>query len=557
MLKRIGFAAITALLLLSFGCKSSTTTTTVVTNTAAATTTAKPSTTAAATTAATTTTAKPATTSPAVSTGTLNVVLASLQDEDLNPLTSIAATIAVSSPAFDFLFYREQKTGAFTPGLVSSWTTSADALTVTFNLRKGVQFNEGYGEFTSADVKYMIETLQSDAKFARSAIWKAGIAAIETPDAYTVITKWKTPQLDFIDDLTVGMAFGVPSSKYILAVGAKQASAHPVGTGAYVYDSSAAGSFVKYKAVTTPHWRLGVPAFQYIVIKAAPEEATRVAMLQTGQADLIPISLDSVAAVKKAGLNIIGIPQAYTSYISLGGQLPPDHQYYDAKNPMLNPLVRQALNLAVNKTELVNTIYQGTATATGSVYLVNGWESFAPYPYDPTKAKQLLAQAGFSGFSTELRMNALKADSNIMAAAVAQYWTAIGVNVKLVNQDYATMRASAQTNNTTGWNWDFAYNKRFDWESIFQAMHTSKGGKWSTGINPALESLVASVKGIPDMDSRNKIYTQINQEIYNSYIAVPVVVATETWGASKQVGSWSPPPGMGYTQTFETATRAQ
>lgn len=555
MLKRIGFAAMIAMLLFSFGCKSSNTTTSAPATTPAATTTVKPTTTAVAAT-----TAKPTTSVPVVPTGTsgtLTVALASLQDEDLNPLSSIGATIAVSSPAFDFLFYRDQN-GGFVPGLVSAWTISADGLTHTFNLRKGVQFNEGYGEFTSTDVRYLVETLQNDPKFARSANWKAGITGIDTPDPYTIIIKWKTPQLDFIDDLTVGMAFGVPSSKYIQTVGGKQASEHPVGTGAYVFDSRAAGSFVKYKAVTTPHWRVGVPSFQYVVIKAVAEEATRVAMLQTGQADLVPISLDSVANVQKAGLKIIGIPQAYSSYIAFGGIINTDNPAYDPKNPMLNPLVRQALNLAVNRDELVKTIYQGTAVAAGVPYLINGWQDFKPYPFDPAKAKQLLTQAGYaSGFSTELRTNSIKADSDIMAAAVAQYWTAIGVNVKLVKQDYATMRAAGQTNNTTGWDWTFALNKRYDWESIFQAFHTAKFGKWSSAITPALDSLTTSVSGIPGMDARNKIYTQINQELYNGYYTLPIVVANEVWGASKQVGTWTPPPGMGYTQTFSDAIRAQ
>lgn len=558
----VGLSVLVVLILLagSLGCKSATTsTTTTKPVTTAAATTAKPATTTTAT-AATTTTVKPTTTTaPAVPTGTLTVVLASLQDENLNPLASIGASSAISSPAYDYLFYRDTKTGVFIPGLAASGAFSADALTVTMNLRKGVQFNEGWGEFTSADVRFLIETLRDNTtgKFARTPQWKAGIVSIDTPDAYTVVVKWNKPQLDFIDDLTVGMAFGVPSSKYVQSVSAAQAAAHPVGTGPYVFDSSSAGAFIKYKAAATAHWRVGVPSFQYIVIKAAAEEATRVAMLQTGQADLAPISLDSVAKLQSAGLKIIGIPQAYTSYIALGGQVPADHQYYDAKNPMQNKDVRQALNLAVNKTEMINTIYRGTAVASSSPYPIKGWEAFQPYPYDPAKAKQLLAQAGFSGFTTELRMNAIRADSNLMAAAVAQYWTAIGVNVKLVNQDYATMRASAQTNNTTGWNWTFGYAPRYDWESIMTAMHTSKGGKWSTAITPKLESLSASISGLADMTARNKIYTQIVQEVVDGYHFVPVAVPNETWGTSKQVGAWTPPPGMSYMQTWETVTRSQ
>ena len=123
----------------------------------------------------------------------------------------------------------------FIPGLAESWEVSPDGLTLTYHLRKGVQFSDGWGEFTSADVKYNFEMQASKLSVGKVAQSRR-IASMDTPDPYTLVVHFKDPYPTFHVDLSMGNSGtcqGIVCKKYLETVGEDVASQKPVGTGPY------------------------------------------------------------------------------------------------------------------------------------------------------------------------------------------------------------------------------------------------------------------------------------------------------------------------------------
>ena len=183
---------------------------------------------------------------------------------------------------------------------------------------------------------------------------------------------------------------------YVETVGEEKANAHPIGTGPYTL-AEAHKKGGPIKLVTIPgvekHWRIS-PEFKTVTFLVVPEEATRVAMLKTGEVDLAPIDFDSMDTIKASGLHIVSIPSPGRPMIRLGGLVTTDPKRYNPDNPWAKKEVRQALNYAVDKEAICKNIFKGEAVPTGAQRLPRSMD-IPPYPYDPAKAKQLLAQAGY------------------------------------------------------------------------------------------------------------------------------------------------------------------
>jgi len=171
------------------------------------------------------------------------------------------------------------------------------------------------------------------------------------------------------------------------------------------------------------------------------EAATRVAMLKTGQVDVARISLDEVQGVSKAGLKIAEDPQPTSVRIHLYAT------YYDKAGPVKDVRVRQALNLAVNRQEIVDTLLHGkgkpAAVFPSSPISIGYPADLKPYPYDPAKAKKLLAEAGYpNGFPIKLFALPTGGFTQYLQLAeiVAGYWEAIGVKASIVPTDIGAFR---------------------------------------------------------------------------------------------------------------------
>src|SRR5437016_5338361 len=329
-------------------------------------------------------------------------------------------------------------------GLASKWENSADHKRWTFHLRKGVKFHNG-DEVTSEDVKFSLQR----AMGKRSTTGYAGplrtlIQDIETPapDRVVIVTKEPTLIIPTYLSRTLSTEGMVLPKKYIEANGDDAFARKPVGSGPYKFVEQVTGSHIKLAAVDN-HWRIGVPRFKTMLFRLVPEETTRIALLRRGEVDVADVSRERVAELEKEGFPVHFRKEE--AILSMYWVLPRDGQ------PTADKRVREAMNLAVDRGEIAQAIFAGKAEP-ASIPLGLSWSfrdigfKVSPemvYPYDPARAKKLLADAGFpSGFSLELYAFQLPglAEGMVLGEAMLGHWPKIGTKSNIVPLYYAGFR---------------------------------------------------------------------------------------------------------------------
>jgi peptide/nickel transport system substrate-binding protein len=437
-----------------------------------------------------------------------------------------------------------------TPGLATNWAMAADG-SWTLSLRKGVQFNEGWGELTSADVKYTLERCMDSQSLSETAgTLRAEVDSIETPDPYTVVIHLKVKDAVFVINCFTDLnsAACIVCKKYIETVGEEKANSHPIGAGLYTLaEEHKAG--MPLKLVTVPgienHWR-GTPEFQTVTFIPVTEAATLIAMLKAGELDMAPIGYDDVDIVKASGCHILSKAESWCTRLRFGGLVTIDPKRYDPNNPWAKKEVRQALNYAINREAICSSIFRGQAVPSSTVMISPLWKDIQPYPYDPVKAKQLLAQAGYSnGFSLTLKDMAVSvAQLPLVVQAAAMYWKDIGVDVKIEPVDSGSLLTAIRGNQANnimwsqkgGWTYDLGMTINFDF--------TPSGMLCAYTTQESLD-LANAIKSESNMDTRDQLLKQFGEFLRDEAPEVFVVNGKEIWGVSNKVGEW---PGLPASQ---------
>jgi peptide/nickel transport system substrate-binding protein len=271
-----------------------------------------------------------------------------------------------------------------TPSLAASWTLSDDQKIYEFKLREGLRFHNG-DPFTAEDVKFSFER-------AKAKLLHEKVKEVVIVDPYRVRFVLHEPWPDFMafyGTFASGAGWIVPK-KYIEQVGADAFRKHPIGLGPYKYVSSAPGVDLIMEAYEG-YWRK-MPSVKRLVYKSVPEATTRMAMLKRGEVDLAYL-LDAPMAedVKRdSTLKLVfsgGLATYYLDFLDM----------WDPKSPWADRRVRLAANYAIDRNGLSQAETLGASPPTGNI--VPRTFEFAlalePYAYDPAKAKQLLAEAGY------------------------------------------------------------------------------------------------------------------------------------------------------------------
>ena len=313
------------------------------------------------------------------------------------------------------------------PDLASSWTISNKGLTYTFHLRPGVKFANGM-PLTASDVVYSIE---------RSRAFKGGwgflltpVKTITAPDAHTVVFTLSQPHAPLLADLAM-YAYSVVPEKLVKAQGTAFFQ-HPIGSGPFMVTSYNPDSEVDL--ARNPYFYGIKPKISKVKILIIPNDNTRVLELESKKVDVIenPPSNLVNEINKTPNLHVQLFPSTRVDFIQL------DEHYA----PLKKVAVRQALNYAINRKAIVQLAYQGHAVPGSSFmpYRMEYWDnSIQPYPYDPAKAKQLLAQAGYPhGFTTFLITVSGDVAGQAEAVVVKQELAAVGVTVNIQSYELLT-----------------------------------------------------------------------------------------------------------------------
>jgi ABC-type transport system substrate-binding protein len=359
--------------------------------------------------------------------------------------------------------------GAIEPMLADSWSISEDFTTWTFNLHKGVQFHKGYGEMTAEDVIWSHEMVSQSEKHTRAQnakmVWFGENSTIETPDDYTIRLDTGEPFSDIVVNELIAtprasMAY-VTSKKQHDEVGEEEANRNTAATGPWEIDESRTGEFWRLKAVED-HWRK-TPYFSELWVWEIPEESARVAGFQTGHLDTFAMALDSLPLVEAVpGSRLMQIPNAGQASINFYGQYygtPEPAEAYDPELPWVSSnsdvtsaewdtarKVRLAMSIAIDRQLLVDTLLRGFGHPLGLRDWAGPDESRLPddmvWDFDPDRAKQLLAEAGYpDGFSITLTTAIRNAPSELEACeAIAQMWDELGLDVNFQRIPYSGLR---------------------------------------------------------------------------------------------------------------------
>jgi peptide/nickel transport system substrate-binding protein len=368
---------------------------------------------------------------PAQTTAKRDLVFAQAGDiSKFDPHLSAATNdIRVTFNLFDPLVFRRTD-GTLQPALATEWKSIAPT-TWQFKLRQGVKWHNG-DPFIADDVKFSIERTYMPSPNFRSMVstYFTTIERIETPDPYTVLCHTKKPDPLLPKRLSAYGGQIVPK-KYLEKVGPDTFNADPVGTGPLRFVSWAKDDKTALEA-NGDYWGGRIDADR-ITFRPIPETAARVAALLKGEVDLMaPLTPDHLERVERhPGTRSASVLAAWLSVLAVNSKVP----------PLDNPLVRQALSLAIDREMIVRELWRGRAIAANGP-IVKGDAHYdptlPPLPYDPKEARERLRKANYKGEPIYIESTTgYTPNDKAMSEAVAGMWKDVGVNVIVEMIEYS------------------------------------------------------------------------------------------------------------------------
>jgi peptide/nickel transport system substrate-binding protein len=439
--------------------------------------------------------------------------------------------ILVNINMFDSLLHKNTKL-AYEPSLATSWKTLNDT-TWEFKLRKGVKFHNG-DVMTAEDVKFSFDRVLEPGKEKKKSPQYGNIRAIKDvrivdPETIHVITDKPFPLL-----LERLVFFPIVPKKHIEKVGDEAfGTTAAVGTGPWKLVEWKRDQYIRLEAFDS-YWR-GKPPFKHLVIRAIPEIATQIAEMKTGGVDLIRnVSADLVPELKSG-------PQTYVSsspilrvhYVELDMRSAP----FDKK------LVRQAANYAIDKQAIIAKLMGGLGQQVATVVQPKAFgfdPEVKPFPYDPKKARALLAQAGYPN-GVDITAHSASVEFRPVFEAISQMLTEVGLrtNVRMWDPGPAWnkfLQTEGKATNAAYGTW--GNYSVFDADAVLHPLfHTEPGGwigKHYTRVE-GLDKLIDEARSTVDQPRRKRIYSQIQTLIREEAPAIFLYTQYDTLAINKRV----------------------
>jgi peptide/nickel transport system substrate-binding protein len=342
----------------------------------------------------------------------------------LDPATTTATLSGfLTLYLFHDALFKPMPEGNYTPCLAESWTISPDSKVYEFKLRRGVKFHNG-DTMTAEDVVFSFWRYKAgQAKFIHDKTEK-----VEAIDPHLVRITFKEPFMDFLDYLLPGantIGWVVPK-KYVEKVGDAGFKKHPIGCGPYKFVEFVAGVKVVGEAFQE-FWRK-VPNIKRMEFLTVTDPATRLAMVRRDEVDMSTYITDVFYedAKKDPKLKLVFSRSLLRFFVYMAAQ-------WDPKSPWSDPLVRKAASLAIDRKTLADVTMPG-CTPLGSLAMEGDpmAANIPADPYDPEKAKKLLAEAGYPKGFHGGKFFPYNGPFWKYGEQVANYWKAVGITVDTV-----------------------------------------------------------------------------------------------------------------------------
>lgn len=313
----------------------------------------------------------------------------------------------------------------YAPDVAEKWETPDDK-TIVFHLNPNAKFQNGQ-PVKAADVKWTLESML-DPNFTTSK--RSGYATldhIETPDERTVIIKLKEPNAGIFDNLTyLIVPTGADPNVY---------RSKPIGAGPYKVLEYIPDDRVELEAFD--QWHGGAPKIKHITARIIPDSTIRVLEMERGSVnfEVNALRFENIEKfAKNPDFKVVRTPGSVYQYIAI-----------NLRDPILSKLkVRQAIAHAIDRDKIIRDIQRGYARPTETMLAEGHWARAAnlpSYPYDPAKAKQLLAEAGYPNGFTFTFKTSTDDEANQRAQVIQQMLKEVGITMKIQSNEMSTFFA--------------------------------------------------------------------------------------------------------------------
>ena len=448
--------------------------------------------------------------------------------EGFNPSLYTAGTTfdASSRQIFNRLVEFERGTTSIGPALAESWEVSQDGLAYTFKLRQGVKF-QATENFTPSrdlnadDVVWSFERqLKPDHPYhsvsGGSYEYFNGMGmpdlleSIEKVDDHTVRFRLSKPEAPFIANM--GMDFAsILSAEYaeqMQAAGTpEKVDLEPVGTGPFQLVAYQKDAVIRYKA--HPEYWAGKAPIDDLIFAITPDPSVRYQKLKAGECHVMPYPnpADLEAMSNEADINLMQQEGLNVGYLA----------FNTTKAPYTDKKVRQALNMAINKQAIIDVVFQGAGKSAKNPIPPTIWsynEATADYPYDPDKAKAMLAEAGVSGLKTNIWAMPVQRPYNPNARRMAELiqadWAKVGVEAEIVTFEWGEyLKRSKEGEHETvllGWTGDNGDPDNFLY--VLLSCDAASGANRARWCYKPFDDLLRQAKQISDVSERTKLYEE-------------------------------------------------
>ena len=449
--------------------------------------------------------------------------------ESLNPYWhNTTANYAVwrhfLEPLVEYDFIRRRYTGV----LAESWSATEKAW--TFKLRKNVKFHNG-SELTAADVIYSFKRTM-DPKLSRQLNIKGVVQSINAPDPYTVVITTTKPVVSFLEYL---------DNVYILSEAAAKDSGdevtlgkRPIGTGPFKFMEWLRGDRVV--AEKNPQYWRGAPKIDRIIWKPVAEDAARLALIESGQADLVA-NVPPHETDRFKGNPAVRLEEVRSSRIIF---LLLDPAY----KPLDNRLVRQAIHYAIDKDALVKFVLDGKAYRLDGMLGPHGIgedPSFKPFSYNPQKAKELLAAAGYAnGFEIDfLTSTGRYTKDREVAQAIAGQLAKVGIKARLQTPEWGVFNDLHRSGKCP-----ICFRGRgtvVDPDDFFHEYFETGVSKRLSYSNPEFDRLIQQQRQIFDFDKRAPVLQSALKLLLEDAPIVPLYNPVDIYAVNRRL-IWRPSP---------------
>jgi peptide/nickel transport system substrate-binding protein len=334
----------------------------------------------------------------------------------------------VSSRMFDLVYSGLIKVTPnfdYAPDLATKWETPDDK-TIVFHLNPNAKFHNGQ-PVKATDVKWTYESMMNPTFVTSKRSGYASVDHIETPDEQTVIFKLKEANAGIFDNLTVGiLPTGADTNVY---------KTRPIGCGPYKLVEHRPDERLEFEAFD--QWHGGAPKIKHVTVRIIPDATTRVLEMERGTVnfEVNQIPFENVAKFEKnPDFTVVKSSGSVYQYLA-----------FNMHDPALaKPLVRQAIAYAIDRDRIIRDIQRGYAQPTETMLAEGHWaraSNLPSHPYDPAKAKQLLAQAGYpNGLSLTIKTST-DAEANSRAQVMQAMMKQAGINLTIQSNEMSTFFA--------------------------------------------------------------------------------------------------------------------